>query len=168
MTCQKTEGLCGSCGEVFRAFVRAVRKIGPALFQLPPGLKIDQERLRLLLRLLPTNERRSLEFRNPGWFHPEIYSLLSGFRTAFCIIEPSGLISPMEKTAKFIYLPPGRQIGPLFNMDGTRLGEQKKKFQRGLENGIRIRSFPDIMAFSPGRGVSFSGKPNQNHGGSPA
>jgi uncharacterized protein YecE (DUF72 family) len=72
---------------VQRFFERASglgEKIGPVLFQLPRGLKIDPERLRIFLRLLATNERYSFEFRNPGWFHPEIYCLLSEFRTVFC------------------------------------------------------------------------------------
>jgi uncharacterized protein YecE (DUF72 family) len=75
---------------VQRFFERASglgEKIGPVLFQLPPGLKIDPERLRTVLRLLPTNERFSFEFGNQGWFHPEIYSLLFEFRTAFCAYE---------------------------------------------------------------------------------
>jgi hypothetical protein len=40
----------------------------------------------------------------PGWFHDEIYSLVSAFRTVFCIYELNGLISPMEITSDFICL----------------------------------------------------------------
>ncbi len=90
-------------------------KIGPVLFELPPGLKIYLERLRIFLRLLPTSERYFFEFRNPSWFHPEIYSLLSEFRTAFCIYVLSGLISPMEITSNFIYL---RMYGPAGKYQG--------------------------------------------------
>jgi len=109
---------------VERFLERAVglgEKIGPLLFQLPPGLKIDPERLRRFLLLLPATCRCSFEFRNPGWFHPEIYSLLSEFRAAFCIYELSGLASPPEITADFVYL---RLHGPAGKYRGRYSMEQ--------------------------------------------
>lgn len=79
-------------------------KIGPVLLQLPPGLKLDPERLNLFLQELPKSLRYSFEFRNPAWFHPEIYSLLSEFKAAFCIYELGGHSAPPEATADFVYV----------------------------------------------------------------
>jgi uncharacterized protein YecE (DUF72 family) len=105
-------------------------KIGPVLFQLPPGLKMDPERLRVFLQLLPTNERCSFEFRNRAWFHPEIYALLAEFGTAFCIYELSGLTSPMEITAGFIYL---RLHGPAEKYQGRYSTRQLHIWQERIE-----------------------------------
>ncbi|MGA2735640.1 MAG: DUF72 domain-containing protein [Syntrophobacteraceae bacterium] len=76
----ETEGLCGSRGEVFRTCLGLGEKIGPVLFQLPPALKIDPERLRTFLRLLPTNEKYSFEFGNQAGFTLKfiLFSLNSG------------------------------------------------------------------------------------------
>lgn len=110
--------LADSSEAVERFFERAAGlgdKIGVVLFQLPPGLKIDPEKLRAFLGLLPGDLRHSFEFRNRSWFHPEIYSLLSEFRTALCIYELNGFVSPLEITADFVYLrlhgPAGRYGG---------------------------------------------------------
>ena len=105
-------------------------KVGPLLFQLPPGLKMDPERLRVFLRLLPANWRYCFEFRNPGWFHPEIYSLLSEFRAAFCIYELSGLVSPPEITADFVYL---RLHGPAGKYRGRYSMEQLRTWCERFE-----------------------------------
>jgi uncharacterized protein YecE (DUF72 family) len=77
------------CGQaVERFFERASglgEKIGPVLFQLPPRLKLDPERPRKFLRLLPASLRYSFEFLDSDWFHPKIFSLPSEFGAAFCI-----------------------------------------------------------------------------------
>jgi uncharacterized protein YecE (DUF72 family) len=92
---------------VQRFFERASglgRKIGPVLFQLPPGLKINPGKLRSFLDQLPPGHRYSFEFRNTSWFHPEIFSLLRDYGAAFCIYELGGRISPIEVTAGFVYV----------------------------------------------------------------
>lgn len=64
---------------VVRFFERASgpsQKIGTILFQLPPGLKINPERLSLFLDRLPPGYRYVFEFRNAGWFHPEFFPCL--------------------------------------------------------------------------------------------
>lgn len=122
------------CGQaVERFFERASglgEKIGPVLFQLPPRLKLDPERLREFLRLLPASFRYSFEFRNSGWFHPEIFSMLSEFRAAFCIYELNGLISPMEVTADFVYL---RLHGPEGKYQGCYSMEQLRAWHERFE-----------------------------------
>jgi uncharacterized protein YecE (DUF72 family) len=52
-------------------------RLGPMLFQLPPNLKIDIERLRDFLALLPVGLRAAFEFRHDSWFDDETYAILS-------------------------------------------------------------------------------------------
>lgn len=113
---------CGQAVENFRERALGLgEKIGPVLFQLPPGLKFDPERLNLFLQELPGDLRYSFEFRNSTWFHAETYSLLSEFRASFCLYELNGKTSPLETTADFVYI---RLHGPGGKYQGRYSREQ--------------------------------------------
>jgi uncharacterized protein YecE (DUF72 family) len=79
-------------------------KLGPILFQLPPYWRRDIERLEAFLAALPSGYRYAFEFRDPTWFHPEVYQALAEHEAAFCLYELAGLSSPRELTADFTYL----------------------------------------------------------------
>ena len=52
-------------------------KLGPLLFQLPPHLKKDLDRLRTFLELVPADRRVALEFRNASWFEDDVFEALA-------------------------------------------------------------------------------------------
>ncbi|MFN3404395.1 MAG: DUF72 domain-containing protein [Cytophagaceae bacterium] len=79
-------------------------KLGPILFQLPPGWKINIDRLEGFLKLLPSDLRFTLEFRNHTWYTDETYDLLKRHNVSFCIYELEYHQSPMISTADFIYI----------------------------------------------------------------
>jgi uncharacterized protein YecE (DUF72 family) len=79
-------------------------KSGPILFQLPPHWKRDALRLKDFLRALPKHWRYAFEFREPSWFHQEIFSLLEQHNAAQCIYDLAGYQSPEEVTARFTYV----------------------------------------------------------------
>jgi uncharacterized protein YecE (DUF72 family) len=62
-------------------------KLGPVLFQLPPYLKRDPERLRDFLRILPREGKIGFEFRHESWLDEEIYGLLRGHDAAMCLSD---------------------------------------------------------------------------------
>ncbi len=112
---------CGQAVENF--FERAAglgEKLGPVLFQLPPGFGPDIEKLDEFLGVLPPGRRVAFEFRHPGWFAPEVYSLLAQRRAAFCVYELAGRLSPAEITADFVYV---RLHGPGGAYRGSYSGE---------------------------------------------
>jgi uncharacterized protein YecE (DUF72 family) len=78
--------------------------LGPILFQLPPRWKCNLERLKAFLGRLPEGYRYVFEFRDPDWYRPEVYDLLSSYNCAFCIYQLAGHQSPKEITADFIYI----------------------------------------------------------------
>ena len=59
-------------------------KLGPVLWQLPPNMKRDDERLANALRELRPG-RHCFEFREPSWFVPEVYELLREYGVALVI-----------------------------------------------------------------------------------
>ena len=70
-------------------------KLGPFLFQLPPHLKKDADRLRSFLDLVPPDRRVALEFRNPTWFEDEVFEALRAHDAALCVAETD----PADKEA---------------------------------------------------------------------
>lgn len=81
------------------------KKLGPVLFQLPPGMENNPERLQIFLETISDHGYRcTFEFRNPGWYNDEIYKILKNFNIAFCIYELEYHQSPILTTADFVYI----------------------------------------------------------------
>jgi uncharacterized protein YecE (DUF72 family) len=59
-------------------------KLGPVLWQLPPGFRRDDARLACALKQLPPG-RHCFEFRDDSWFVDEIYELLRAHGVALVI-----------------------------------------------------------------------------------
>jgi len=79
-------------------------RLGPVLFQLPPYLKKDVERLRDFLGTLPDGARAALEFRDASWHDPEVFDALRDAEVALCIAETGEDDTPFETTADWGYL----------------------------------------------------------------
>jgi uncharacterized protein YecE (DUF72 family) len=90
-------------------------KLGPILFQLPPQMRRDDERLAGFLALLPKTHRFSVEFRDPGWYAPQVLQLLADHGVALCLSDHHAAPAPAEATAPFVYVrlhgPGGRYFG---------------------------------------------------------
>lgn len=92
---------------VERFFARADllgSKLGPVLFQTPPFLEVNVQRLESFLRALPPGHPYTFEFRNPTWHIPEVYRVLEHYNSAFCPFDLAGFQSPIEVTADFVYV----------------------------------------------------------------
>ena len=96
------------CEEALRTFISRAQvlgeKLGPLLYQLPPGLGRDAERLKAFIGLIPAGLRLVFEFRNDSWFDPEIYRILRDRNIALCIYDRGSQPSPCEITADFSYI----------------------------------------------------------------
>lgn len=79
-------------------------KLGPILYQLPPRWKVNLDRLKHFLALLPTDIRHAMEFRDPSWQIEEVYSLLEEHGVAYCVMSSPGLPRVMRVTAPFAYI----------------------------------------------------------------
>lgn len=78
--------------------------LGPILFQLPPNLKKDLERLRAFLEMLPRDRRFVVEFRHASWFEEDVYALLRERDVAMCVAEQEEFKCPVTCTASWGYL----------------------------------------------------------------
>lgn len=79
-------------------------KLGPILFQLPPNLKKDVDRLRAFLELLPSDGRYTMEFRHETWFTDDVFDALRARDIPLCIIDQPDFASPVVATATWGYV----------------------------------------------------------------
>lgn len=80
-------------------------RLGPLLFQLPPFLKKDCDRLREFLARLPREQLIAFEFRHQSWFDTEVFDLLGEHKAVLCIAEAENdLVVPFVSTADWGYL----------------------------------------------------------------
>lgn len=79
-------------------------RLGPILFQLPPNLKKDIERLKGFLGYLPPDRRYTFEFRHESWWDEDVFSVLRDRDIAMCISERAELHCPVVCTASWGYL----------------------------------------------------------------
>jgi len=81
------------------------RHLGVVLFQLPPHLKADLDRLSRFLDLLPVQLRCAFEFRHPSWLEADTAALLYGRGATVCIAdsdtEPA---QALDSAAPFVYV----------------------------------------------------------------
>jgi uncharacterized protein YecE (DUF72 family) len=80
-------------------------RLGPVLFQLPPYMKKDVDRLEALLRLVPEGRRAALEFRHDSWFADDVYDSLRRHGAALCLADTDEEpIESLRATAPWGYL----------------------------------------------------------------
>jgi uncharacterized protein YecE (DUF72 family) len=106
-------------------------RLGPVLFQLPPGWKYNGDRFRQFLKILPRGYRFTFEFRNHSWYNEEVYELLEKKNYSFCIYELEHHMSPIITTADFVYV---RLHGP----DGKYQGLYSDSAMEWWAEQIRI------------------------------
>ncbi len=89
----------------FRAIdpLRSAGRLGPVLFQLPPGFTCDTAVLAEFLGELPDGIRYAFEFRHASWLTDAVYELLRQRSVALCLAESEKLVIPEVLTAPFVY-----------------------------------------------------------------
>jgi uncharacterized protein YecE (DUF72 family) len=79
--------------------------LGAMLFQLPPNLRKDIDRLKTFLSLLPNDREVAFEFRHPSWFDDEVFAQLRERNCALCMAETEeSESSDLISTASWGYL----------------------------------------------------------------
>jgi uncharacterized protein YecE (DUF72 family) len=80
-------------------------QLGVVLYQLPPNMKKDLERLQTFTKHLPSDVRAAFEFRHPTWFDDEVLNTLRNQNLALCISDTDDLpVSQIDRTSDWGYL----------------------------------------------------------------
>ena len=80
------------------------RHLGPVLYQLPPGFKVDLDRLRQFLEQLPRDARHVLEFRDPSWYVDPVYTMMERHRIALCLHDMRGSATARLRIGPLVYV----------------------------------------------------------------
>ena len=80
------------------------QKLGPLLYQLPPNMHRNDERLDAFLSLLPQGLRHVVEFRHESWLDQGVFGILRKYNVGFCVFDMPGLACPLVATADFGYI----------------------------------------------------------------
>ena len=77
------------CAEPLERMMAPFRELapalGPILYQLPPSLHLNLERLEQFLELVPRDVVNVFEFRDRSWNVPETFDLLDRHGASFCV-----------------------------------------------------------------------------------
>ena len=96
------------CEEPLDRMMNAVRRLGdrlgPMLYQLPPSLRINLDRLRDFLEIVPGDIANVFEFRDPSWYVPETYALLDRYGAGFCVHDMAGSASERIAVGPIAYV----------------------------------------------------------------
>ncbi len=85
-------------------FRRLGETLGPILYQLPPSLKLNLERLESFLRLVPKDVANVFEFRDRSWYVPETLALLDRHGAGFCVHDMRGSASERRAVGPVAYV----------------------------------------------------------------
>lgn len=96
------------CEEPLERMMTAVRRLGdrlgPMLYQLPPKMNLNLERLESFLQILPKDVTRVFEFRNADWYVEETCALLERYGASFCVHDMPGSKSDRVAVGPIAYV----------------------------------------------------------------
>lgn len=101
---QKLKDASQSLQRFFNGINLLEHKLGPVLYQLPPSLHKDTDRLEAFIKLLPKRRTAVFEFRHESWYCNDTYKLLEKYDAGFCIHDMPGKESPQIATSDTIYI----------------------------------------------------------------
>jgi uncharacterized protein YecE (DUF72 family) len=105
----RPDSIATALGFLLRSTATLGTHLGPILFQLPPNLEKDVDRLETFLAMLPADRRFTIEFRHDSWFDDAVFDVLRARDIALCIAESEEFRSPRVATATWGYLRLHRQ-----------------------------------------------------------
>lgn len=128
------------CAEILQTFFDTIRPLGahmgPVLYQLPPSLQADLERLATFTALLPKGYLHVFEFRHRSWFTEAVRAFLQERNLIFCIHDWSQRNVPHWVTGPALYVrfhgTTGRYSG---SYDEPVLRQWAQRIRRWLADG---------------------------------
>ena len=91
-------------------------KLGCVLIQLPPSIRFDLDMMESFFKILPTEYRFAIEFRDQSWLRNETWKLLEKYKVAYTIVDEPLLPPEVHVTSDIAYIRwHGRGERPWYN-----------------------------------------------------
>lgn len=111
-------------------------RLGLVLYQLPPFLKCDVQKLDMFASALPRGVAAAFEFRHESWFVDDVYRILRNHNLGLCIHDADDHTTPLEVTASLTYLRLRRS-----EYDAARRTDWINRMRSWAENGIETFAY---------------------------
>lgn len=97
------------CEELIKDFYSVCKnglkhKLGPILFQFPPGYHYSPEKLLLIISQLDVEYQNVVEFRHESWWIPEVWGKLAKNNITFCSVSHPKLPETIFTAFPIIYI----------------------------------------------------------------
>ena len=117
-------------------------KLGPILYQLPPNLHADLNRLENFIAELPKKQKSFFEFRHTSWYDDKIFELLDRYGCGLCVHDLGELATSKVITGRMIYL---RFHGQPESSDGNYLNTTLMQWAKWIHENVS--SVHDVFAY---------------------
>jgi len=101
---KKLKKLDGAVDKLFEWIEPLENRTGVILWQLPPMLRKDPERLNGFLSLLPKQYKYAVEFRHRSWLAEDIFKLLRRYRVGHVSLSSQGMPMNLTVTSNVVYI----------------------------------------------------------------
>ena len=138
--------------EFFRCLEPLRRRIGVVLWQLPPFLKKDLQRLDAFLKQLPKSYNYAVEFRDESWMNEEVFALLRRHRVSHVSVSSRGMPVNLTVTTDLAYVRfHGLEAGAAHNYTAEELQPWADHVQKQMKEGKRAFVYfnNDVSAHAP-------------------
>lgn len=115
-------------------------KLAAVLWQLPPQLNVDTDRLQKFVAILPSHPPAVLEFRNHTWYTEKVYSIMKRYNVSLCLHDMPSVCCPDIAVGPLLYL---RFHGP----EGKYKGSYSNEFLKQRAEVAKKLAKSDIYAF---------------------
>jgi uncharacterized protein YecE (DUF72 family) len=78
-------------------------KLGPVLFQLPPGFDFNEERMQLIIENMNSSFSNVIECRDASWWNKKVFSTFKKHKISFCSISYPKLPDEVIATTDVLY-----------------------------------------------------------------
>jgi uncharacterized protein YecE (DUF72 family) len=102
---KRLKNLNGGLNKFIRRITPLKERLGPILWQLPPNLGKDPDRLDNFLKKAPKTFLHAVEFRHRSWYDgDEAFEILRKHRVAHVSLSSLGMPMNLTVTADFVYI----------------------------------------------------------------
>jgi uncharacterized protein YecE (DUF72 family) len=125
-------------------------RAGAILFQCPPNFKLDLERIKDFLTMLPPGGRYAFEFRHESCRDDSVIDALADRDVAWCVAETDDYDAPLIRTARdFTYIRLRKAA-----YEDEQLARWAKEIESALGDGIDVYCY--LKHEDEGRGAHFA------------